>query len=174
MNTFINLFLLELKFYLEPNEPLGQSSQLMTLMRGGSRPLIRTPQRRALEHWLQLSPSHRRVPYRYILQRAPELQLQGVGEKALKTVFDLLGYCRRASKKKGFSTDLDVCQERLTFVQEAVQWPKERVNTQIFADEVWAMGGAHTTSYVIVKQDGSDRYLPENLQQKYSKGPAIF
>ena len=34
------------------------------------------------------------------------------------------------------------------------------------------MGGAHTTSYVIVKQDGSDRYLPENLQHKYSKGPA--
>ena len=29
----------------------------------GDRPLIRTPQRRALERWLQLSPSHRRIPY---------------------------------------------------------------------------------------------------------------
>ena len=42
----------------------------------------------------------------------------------------------------------------------------------MFTDEVWAMGGAHTTSYVTVKQDGSDRYLPENLQHKHRKAPA--
>ena len=42
----------------------------------------------------------------------------------------------------------------------------------MFSDEVWAMGGAHTTSHVTVKKDGSDRYFPENLQHKYSKGPA--
>jgi hypothetical protein len=34
------------------------------------------------------------------------------------------------------------------------------------------MGGAHTTSYVTVKKDGSDRYFPENLQHKYAKRPA--
>ena len=34
------------------------------------------------------------------------------------------------------------------------------------------MGGAHTTSYVTVKKDGSDRFLSENLQHKYSKAPA--
>jgi len=27
-------------------------------------------------------------------------------------------------------------------------------------------------SYVTVKEDGSDRYLPKNLQHKYSKMPA--
>ena len=42
----------------------------------------------------------------------------------------------------------------------------------MFTDEVWAMGEAHTTSYVTVKKDGSDWYLPENLQHKYSKAPA--
>ena len=42
----------------------------------------------------------------------------------------------------------------------------------MFTDEVWASGGAHTTSYVTVKKDGSDRYLSENLQHKYSKAPA--
>lgn len=44
--------------------------------------------------------------------------------------------------------------------------------SQIFSDEVWAMGGAHTTSYVTVKKDGSDRYSAENVQHKYSKAPA--
>ena len=34
------------------------------------------------------------------------------------------------------------------------------------------MGGGHTTSYVMVKQDGSDRYCSEALQHKYSKAPA--
>jgi len=42
----------------------------------------------------------------------------------------------------------------------------------MFSDEVWAMGGAHTGSFVTVKEDGSDRYLPEYLQHKYSKLPA--
>ncbi len=34
------------------------------------------------------------------------------------------------------------------------------------------MGGAHTTSYVTVKKDRSDRYSPENLQHEYRKAPA--
>ena len=34
------------------------------------------------------------------------------------------------------------------------------------------MGGAHTTSYVTVLEDGSDRFLPVNLQHKYRKAPA--
>ncbi len=42
----------------------------------------------------------------------------------------------------------------------------------MFSDEVWAIGGTHTTSYVTVKEDGSDRFLPENLRHKYSKAPA--
>ena len=42
----------------------------------------------------------------------------------------------------------------------------------MFSDEVWIMGGAHTTSYVTIKKNGSDQYLPENLQHKYSKEPA--
>jgi hypothetical protein len=40
-------------------------------------------------------------------------EFERVGEKAIKIAFDLLGYCRRASKKKGFSEELDVLQERL-------------------------------------------------------------
>jgi hypothetical protein len=31
------------------------------------------------------------------------------------------------------------------------------------------MGGAHTTSFVTGKSNGSDRYDLENLQHKYSK-----
>jgi len=36
------------------------------------------------------------------------------------------------------------------------------------------MGGAHTVSYITVKEDGSDRYDPENVQHKYSKVPALL
>ena len=42
----------------------------------------------------------------------------------------------------------------------------------MFTDEVWAMEDAHTISYVTVKEDDSDQYLPENLQHKYSKESA--
>jgi hypothetical protein len=99
----------------------------------------------------------------------PELE---VGKQAIKTAFSLLGYCRRTSKKKGFSDDPDVKQERLAFAHQGLSWTRSRVQVQMFTDEVWAMGEAHTTSYVTVKEDGSDRFLPENLQHKYSKGPA--
>ena len=136
----------------------------------GAHALIRTPQRRMLENWLLFSPSHRRLPYRAIPFRLPELQ--DVGERAIRTAFDSLGYCRRSSKKKGFSTNPEVCQERTTFAEAAVLWSRERLYCQMFSDEVWAMGGAHSTSYVTVRQDGSDRLFPENLQHKYSKGPA--
>ena len=34
------------------------------------------------------------------------------------------------------------------------------------------MGGAHTSSYVTVLEDGSDRYNPKCLRHKYSKVPA--
>ena len=53
-----------------------------------------------------------------------------------------------------------------------VPWTRERLYRQIFSDEVWAKGGAHTVSFVTVKEDNSDRFWPENLQHKYSKLPA--
>jgi len=52
-------------------------------------------------------------------------------------------------------------QERVDFAEEAITWTPERLFHQIFSDEVWAMGGAHTQSYVTVKEDGSDRFNPE-------------
>jgi transposase len=83
-----------------------------------------------------------------------------------------LGYCRRVAKRKGFSTDPLVMQKRLEFARQAINWSRERLYSQIFSDEVWAMGGAHTLSFVTVKDDNSDRLQPENLQHKYSKLPA--
>jgi hypothetical protein len=129
--------------------------------RCGQKPLIKTPQRNRLEQWLLKSPSHRRMKYESIPRSIPELST--VREQAIKTAFDLLGYCRRASKKKGFSENPDVMTERVAFAEEGLTWTRERVENQIFSDKVWAMGGPFTTSYVTVKKDGSDRYLPENL-----------
>ena len=62
--------------------------------------------------------------------------------------------------------------ERLVFAQEGITWSRARLESQLFSDEVWAMGGAHTTSYVTVRKDGLDRYWPANLQHKYSRAPA--
>ena len=41
----------------------------------------------------------------------------------------------------------------------------------MFSDEIWAMGRGHTTSYVMVLDDGSENYLPECTQHKYSRAP---
>ena len=83
-----------------------------------------------------------------------------------------LGYSRRVAKRKGFSTDPIVMQKRLEFARQAINWSRERLYSQILSDEVWAMGGAHTRSFVTIKEDNSDRFQPENLQHKYSKLPA--
>ena len=134
------------------------------------KPGLSTPRKKALEAWLLESPSRRHVPWRQIPLRAPEFS--DFGEQAISTAMKALGYRRRVAKRKGFSTDPDVMRERLEFAQEAINWTRERLYLQIFSDEVWAKGGAHTVSFVTVKEDRSDRYLPENLQRKYSKLPA--
>jgi DDE superfamily endonuclease len=91
---------------------------------------------------------------------------------AVRTAFKLVGYGRRISKKSGFSDDPDVIAERLAFAREGVNWTQERLNQQLFSDEVWAHGGAHTQEYITVKEDGSDRFKRECVQHKYSKLPS--
>lgn len=149
--------------YAKKHRPTPQKSHLRHKK-------VTTPQRALIENWLHESPSHHHIAPRNIPHYLPELG--EVGEKAMHSAIDLLGYCRRSSKKKGYSDDPVVCRQRLEFAREALNWTKERVMNQIFSDEVWAMGGAHTASYVTVRQDGSDRYAPENLQHKYRKLPA--
>ena len=90
----------------------------------------------------------------------------------IKTAFSLLDYYQQISKKKEFSDDPEIKQECLIFACEGLLWTRTRLYCQMFTDEVWAMGGAHTTSYVTVLENGSDQLLPENLQHKYSKAPA--
>jgi hypothetical protein len=98
----------------------------------------------------------------------PELE---AGEAAIRTAVKGIGYNRRKSHKKGVSDDPHVIAERLAFAQEGITWSRQRLQRQMFSDEVRAMGGAHTDSWVTV-EDGSDRFLPENLTHKYSKAPA--
>ena len=138
--------------------------------RGRQKPAIDTPKRQRLEQWLLASPSHRRTAYKHIPRMIPELE--PFGDIAIRTAFKLVGYGRRTAKRKGFSDDPKVWQERLDFANEAIYWPFERVLLQIFSDEVWAFGGAHTQSYISCKIDGSDRYSPECLTHRYSKRPA--
>lgn len=138
--------------------------------RAGRKPGIRTPQRRTLETWLLHSPSHRRIAYKQIPFRLPELST--FGDKAITTAMRSMGYKRRTAPRKGFSEDPLVMREREAFAREAITWDRERLYRQIFSDEVWAMGGAHTVQYITVKEDGSDAFLPETVTHKYSKAPA--
>jgi hypothetical protein len=133
------------------------------------RPKLHTPQKQILDQFFLESPSHRHVPFRRIPDLLPELNAK---EDAIRTAASELGYCRRKAHKKGFSDDPRVWAQRLAFAEEGITWDRDRVQRQMFSDEVWAMGGAHTESWVTVKEDGSDRYWPENLQHKYSKAPA--
>jgi hypothetical protein len=133
------------------------------------RPKLHTPQKQILDQFFLESLSHRRIPFRRIPDLLPELNAK---EDAIRTAARELGYCRRKSHKKGFSDDPRVWAQRLAFIEEGITWDRDRVQRQMFSDEVWAMGGAHTESWVTVKEDGSDRYWPENLQHKYSKAPA--
>ena len=43
------------------------------------------------------------------------------GEKAVRTAYKAIGYCRRVARKKGFSEDPAVCRERLRFVEDGVK-----------------------------------------------------
>jgi hypothetical protein len=133
------------------------------------RPKLHTPQKRVLEQFFLESPSHRHIPFQQIPNLLPELNAK---EDAIHTAARELGYCRRKAHKKGFSDDPRVWAQRVAFAQEGITWDRERLQRQMFSDEVWAFGGAHTESWVTVKEDGSDRYWPENLQHKYSKAPA--
>jgi hypothetical protein len=137
--------------------------------KAGRKALLNNPQKARLKLWLMDSPSHRRIPFKYIPLFLPDLN---AGDEAIRTAFKDVGYCRRASKKKGFSDDPRVMAWRKAFAEQGIKWTREMVHNPMFSDEVWAMGGANTGSFVTVLEDGSDRYLPECLQHKYSKLPA--
>jgi len=138
--------------------------------RRGKKPLIKTPTRHRLEQWLLESPSRRHISFRHIGTLAPpELGIQDCGPQAIRTAFKLVGYSRRVAKRKGFSDDPAVMAERLAFAKEGITWTPEKLFHQIFSNEVWASGGAHTQSFVTVKEDSSDRLNPECVQHKYRK-----
>ena len=93
-------------------------------------------------------------------------------EQAIRIAIDEIRYYRRVSRKKGFLDDPKVCQERLDLAEDGKTWPRPDVQRICFTDEVWAFGGAHTSSYITCLKDGSDRLLPEYVRHKYSKLPS--
>jgi hypothetical protein len=89
---------------------------------------VTTPIRQRLEKWLLESPSRRHIAFKHMRELAPpELGLQDCGEQALRTAFKLVGYSRRVAKRKGFSDDPEVMQERVDFTEEAITWTPERL-----------------------------------------------
>jgi hypothetical protein len=109
------------------------------------------------------------VAYHKIPRYLPQLHAK---ETALRIAVRNIGYCRRVSRKKGFSDDPEVMKERFDFIAETKDWEQSRVQRICFTDEVWAYGGAYTNSYVTCLQDGSNRLLPEYVCHAYSKLPS--
>jgi hypothetical protein len=130
---------------------------------------LHTPEKTTLKEWLLSSPSHRHVAYYKIPYFLPQLYAR---EKAIRTAIDEIRYYRRVSRKKGFSDDPRVYQERLDLVEDGKTWPRPRVQSICFIDEVWVFSRAHTSSYIICLKDRSDRLLPKCVRHKYSKLPS--
>ena len=94
---------------------------------------LHTPEKTTLKEWLLSSPSHRHVAY----YKIPHFLLQlNASEKAIRTAIDEIGYCRRISRKKGFSDNPEVCQERLDLAEDGKTWPRPDVQRICFTDEV--------------------------------------
>ncbi|KAH7412853.1 hypothetical protein BKA64DRAFT_740607 [Cadophora sp. MPI-SDFR-AT-0126] len=104
--------------------------------------------------------------------RSRLLDWNDVGDEAIHTAFKLLGYARRKAVKKGFSDDPEVMRKRVAFAEEGLTWDQPRLYCQMFSDEVWANGGAHTMEYITVKKDSSEKLDLESIVHKYSKLPA--
>ena len=122
---------------------------------------------------MEESPSRRYIAFKYIPQITPlRFGLQNRGPQVIRTTFKLVGYGRRIAPKKRFSEDPGVMRERVDFAVEAITWTPKRLFNQIFLDEVWAMGGTHTQSWITVKEDDSNRLDPVYVKHKYSKLPA--
>jgi hypothetical protein len=75
---------------------------------------LHTPEKEKLKTWLLASPSHRHVAYYKMARHLPQLHAK---EKAFRTAIQDISYCRRVSRKKGYSDDPEVIQERLNLVE---------------------------------------------------------
>lgn len=69
----------------------------------GRKPAISEEKAKQLGSWICKEPHNRQVPYQSIPDIAPELGLQGYGEKAIRTAVESQGFGRRVSKINGFS-----------------------------------------------------------------------
>jgi hypothetical protein len=83
-----------------------------------------------------------------------------------------LVYPRRTRRKRNFLDGLVVIAERVAFVMEGLTWTKDRLERQMVSNEIWAVRGEHTASYVTIKQDGTAKYDPYSLRHKHSNAPA--
>ena len=85
----------------------------------GAKPAIPQDKARELVTWICREPYNRRTPYRVIPDVAPELGIQGLGERAIRTAVESQGFARRVSRRTGFS-NLEVHREhRLQFALSA-------------------------------------------------------
>lgn len=125
------------------------------------------PEKQALKDFLYSSPSHRHILFREIYRFVP--QIYGAKEEAIRTAYKDIGYGRHKSVKKGFSDNLAVMKQRVNFARDSLTWRKARIQRICFIDEIWAIGGAHTDSWVTVLDNGSKKYLPAYIKHKYSK-----
>jgi hypothetical protein len=64
------------------------------------------------------------VAYYKIPHFLPQLYAR---EKAIYTAINEIRYCRRVTRKKGFSNDPRVIKERLERAKEGLTWPREYV-----------------------------------------------
>ena len=149
-----------------------RNSTKARIFENGGKPAIPQDKAREIVSWICREPCNRRVPYKRIPDMAPELGLQGLGKRAIRTAVESQGFGRRVSKRKGFSNQEIHRQKRLEFALNAREWDRQRLYSQMFSDEVWANWGANNRNFVSVQVAGDrdeiifDRHRPECLTRK--------
>lgn len=104
-----------------------------------------------IKEWVTKNASHRRIPLKHIRSLAPELKLQGVGCKAMKTAMKSEGMERRHFNRQGVSNLPEHIAARLHLARLAIRWTPEGLSRQMFSDESLLMISPTSNGYVSVQ-----------------------
>jgi hypothetical protein len=93
-------------------------------------------------------------------------------EEAIRTAMQELGYTRRITPRKGFSTEPRVIAKRLAFAQEAIQWSRERLQNTVHRRGLGYGWNTHASVHYDQNNGSENIFGASHAVRKRSKAPA--